>query len=288
MTQRNNYKFLGVVTLYNSAPNEVAENIKRYISNVDALIIWDNSSLEKSLRSKLMPLLDDVAEKIIWVGDGLNHCIAPAINFALRYAIEQRFDMLLVMDQDSQWEDFSAYRKDIENALSRGEVKVFTPYVKGCDTFERKSEEQEKHLMINSGMVIPIKILAEIGGVDEVAFPLDALDHDITYSIREHGYSTVCLTKHVLNHTLGQMQRMGLFNIMTPNYNWFRTYSITRSHIICYRKHKKMLTDEDKHYLYWEILILKFVRIILAEPDKFKRMKAFIKGIIDGLSYKIK
>lgn len=281
-------RMLGVVTLYNPESNEVVENIKRYLTNLDALIVWDNSPLEKNLKDMILPVLSDEAEKIIWHGDGQNYCIAPAINFAWRYALENRYDLLLIMDQDSQWADFFAYRRDIEIRLKRGEMNVFTPYVRGCDEFEITSNEQDKHLMINSGMVMPIKILSEIGGADEKAFPLDALDHDITYTVREHGYRTVCLTEHVLDHSLGQLQRMGIFNMLTPNYNSYRTYSMTRSHIICYRKHKKNLKKEDKQYLYREILLLKFLRIIFAEPDKASRMRAFVRGLISGLIYKIK
>ena len=280
-------KFLGIVTLYNPDPMEVAENILRYIQGLDSLIIWDNSPLENSLKDKLKQLLgDDEWEKVIWHGTGENLCIAKAINYAWQYGIKYKFDLLLVMDQDSKWKDFNAYRNDVQRLFNKGEICVYTPYVLGCDNFPIINKEQEKHLIINSGMFIPFKILTDIGGVDERAFPLDALDHDIAYTIREHGFRAICLTDHKLDHSLGQLQRMGLFNIMTPNYNWQRTYSMTRSHIICYLKHKKVLTDEDRHYLYWEILIMKFTRIILAEPDKFKRMKAFIKGILDGLSYK--
>jgi GT2 family glycosyltransferase len=280
------YKMLGVVTLYNPNIHEAVANIRRYVATIDCLIIWDNSSLVEDVKHQMHRLLQDVWQKVVWHGTGENMCIAPAINYSLHYALEHDYDMLLVMDQDSQWEDFPAYRRDVEDIVSNGEKKVLTPYVKGCDDFEITHDEQERHFMINSGTVIPVKILAEIGEVDEKAFPLDALDHDISYRVREHGYSISCLTYHVLNHSLGQWQRMGVFNIMTPNYNWRRTYSMTRSHIICYRKHKKMLTDEDRHYLYWEILIMKFARIMLAEPDKFRRMKAFVKGILDGLTYK--
>lgn len=281
-------RMLGIVTLYYPDILTATDNIKKYAQSIDGLIIWDNSPLEVNVKKQMQPLLQSIWHKVVWHGTGENLYIAPAINYALHYALDKGFDTLLIMDQDSQWNDFSAYRKDIEGALAKGEMKVFTPYVKGCDTFEIKSEMQEKRLMINSGMVIPVRILAEIGEVDEEAFPLDALDHDISYLVKEHGYQTVCLTKHVLNHTLGQLQRMGFFNILTPNYNCQRTYSMTRSHIICYRKHKKILTNEDRHYLYWEILIMKFFRIVLAEPDKFKRMKAYVKGIFDGISYIIK
>ena len=62
---------------------------------------------------------------------------------------------------------------------------------------------------------------------------------------------------------------------------------MTRSHIICYRKHKALMTKEDRDYLFQEIIRRKFQRIILAEPDKFRRMAALIRGIISGYTYKI-
>ena len=252
------YKMLGVVTLYNPDIQDVAVNIRKYIAYIDCLIIWDNSPLAAGVKQQIHHILKDMWHKVVWHGTGENLYIAPAINYSLHYALDHNFDLMLIMDQDSSWNDFLAYRIDVESALSK----------------------------VNSGMIIPIRILSELGEVDEKAFPLDALDHDISYMVREHGYLIVCLTRHILSHSLGQIQRMGFFHIMTPNYNWQRTYSMTRSHIICYRKHKKVLTDEDRQYLYREILIRKFVRIILAEPDKFQRMKAFIKGIFDGLTYK--
>lgn len=278
---------LGLVTLYNPVPEEATANIKRYINDLDALIIWDNSPLEARLRETVTASLGDAAGKVIWNGTGENRCIAPAINFAWHYAVNNHFDLLLVMDQDSQWEAFSSYRQDIEHILATGRELVFTPYIIGCDTFEIKEEEHDKRLFINSGMVIPTEILSAIGGIDEKAFPLDAIDHDIAFSIQENGYKAVCLTRHQLKHSLGYPQQRGPFRLFTPNYNSLRTYSMARSHIICYRKHKSMMNREDKDYLYNEILRRKFIRIILAEPDKWSRMTALIKGIISGCRYKI-
>jgi hypothetical protein len=81
---------------------------------------------------------------------------------------------------------------------------------------------------------------------------------------------------------------MGPFHLFTPNYNRLRTYNMTRSHIICYRKHKPLMTKEDKDYLFNEIIRRKFVRILLAEPDKLGRMSALIRGIVSGCRYKLK
>lgn len=283
-----NTRMLGLVTLYNPPPQNAAANIKRYIGDVDALIIWDNSPLESDLQQQVMNALAEESEKVVWHGDGQNHCIAPAINYAWHYAVEHHFDFLLLMDQDSKWKDFNSYRKDIERLFIQQKKTVFTPYVEGCDSFPIVEDIHHKSMFINSGTVIPTQALTCIGGVDEKAFPLDAVDHDMSLSITKCGYTIVCLTKHRLIHSLGHPQRLGIFHIYTPNYNRYRTYSMTRSHTICYRKHKTLLSKEQKKYYYHEILFWKVVRIILSEPDKFGRMKAFLFGFISGYKYRIK
>lgn len=273
-------RMLGVVTLYNPNKEEALCNIASYLPWLDALIIWDNSQVSNAAWF--------VDGKVCYHWTGNNTCIAPAINYSLQLAKEKGYDSILIMDEDSQWEDFVSYRQDIERRMSDGEVNVFTPYVIGCDTFDIVGDVQAKRLFINSGTVIPTRILSSIGGVDEKAFPLDALDHDIAMSVIENGFAAVCLTSHRLIHSLGHPKRLGPFKIFTPDYNGFRTYSMTRSHIICYRKHVGTMNSEERRYLWSEILFWKFVRIILAEGEKLNRMKMYIKGIIDGCMYKIR
>ncbi len=274
-----NMKMMGLVTLYNTDKQSALHNISLYAPFLDKLIVWDNSleNHEDWFRES----------NIVYHWTGENTCIAAAINYALQDAEKNGFQSLLLMDDDSQWLNFPAYRKEIEQEMDDVNGIVFTPYVNGCDTFEITADIQPKRLFINSGTVIPISILRAIGGVDEQAFPLDALDHDMAFSMTEHNYKIVCLTRHILNHALGQPQAMGPFHIFTPNYNSFRTYSMTRSHIICYRKHRALMTKEDKDYLFNEILRRKLVRILLAEPDKWGRLSAFIKGIVNGYKYKL-
>lgn len=271
---------LGVVTLYHSDKEQTLRNISLYAPHLDRLVVWDNST--DNHRSWFPePYID-----YRWTGE--NTLIAPAVNYAWRLAEQEGFDAILLMDDDSRWNDFPSYRSDIETLLQQGQCMVFTPYVNGCDNFQIYDDIQEKRLFINSGTVIPTTILRSIGGVDEDAFPLDALDHDIALSAWEHGYRTVCLTRHRLEHSLGYPQRLGPFRLFTPNYNRLRTYNMTRSHIICYRKHRPLMTSTDKDYLFNEIIRRKFFRILLAEPDKMGRLSALIKGIISGYKYKLK
>jgi hypothetical protein len=54
-----NTKMLGLVTLYNPNPQEASENIKRYIHDIDKLIIWDNSPIEANIKQQVIDLMTD-------------------------------------------------------------------------------------------------------------------------------------------------------------------------------------------------------------------------------------
>lgn len=274
-----NIKTLGLVTLYN--PDEgVRSNILSYSPYIDCLIVWNNC--EKDYQSWFS---ED--ENVIYHTPGYNTCIAPALKYASNHALSEGYDLLLIMDQDSRWEDFPSYLTDVKSYLRDRYAEVFTPYICGCDTFEISATVMPRRLFINSGTVFSSTALKAISNIDEHAFPLDALDHDIALTLIEKGLKAVCLTSHKMKHTLGEGQRKGLFKIYTNNYNAFRTYSMTRSHIICYRKHKKKMTRAEKMYLFKEIIFWKLVRITFAESDKIKKYCALTKGIISGLKYKI-
>lgn len=286
MNEKNAYRFkmLGLVTLYNPAPQEATANILRYIHDVDTLIIWDNSPLEKDLQKQILENLTDEAKKVIWHGDGQNYCIAPAINFAWKYGDEHGFDLLLLMDQDSQWENFAGYRQTIDQLLVNGKMCAFTPYVRGNDQWEIKEEIQVIRMFINSGTVIPLQILKSLNGADEV-FPLDALDYDLALRIIKRGYYSCCLTSFILNHTIGQPKRASIFHLYTPNYGAARTYSIVFSHIVNYRKNHRWMTPYERRRELKEFLFWKLVRILFAEKEKYERMKMYLKGIRDGLLF---
>ena len=283
---KNAPKVLGLVTLYNPEYPDATDNIMRYLPYLDLLIVWDNSPLEANLKQLVVGTLAEEADKVVWHGDGYNYCIAPAINFAWHYAQDNHFDLILLMDQDSQWEDFHSYIKEVSKRFQVSQEYVYCPFIPSDDTFEISMEAQEKKIFINSGTVIPTSILNEIDGADE-AFPLDALDHDLAIRIQKAGHKIVCLTKYILHHTVGNLQMMGPFHIFTHNYSPQRLYSISRSHIIKYRKHKDWLTFSEIKESFKVHYIMQFLRILLAEPQKVYRLKMFFKGIYDGIIFPI-
>lgn len=270
-------KMLGVLTLYNIEKDLALNNMERYAPYLDQLVVWDNSA---DNHSDWFPVPNI---EYHWTGE--NTYIASAINFARHYAEELGYDLLLIMDQDSRWEDFSAFRHQVEICYQEDPNRVFCPYIPRNDAFEIKSDIQVKNVFINSGTVIPIHILDAIGGADEL-FPLDALDYDLSRRIQDAGYSIVSLTHHRLIHTIGKVQRMGPLNIATNNYGPERTYSITKSHILYYRKYRHVLPSSEKWFILKEHFIKKLYRVLLAEPQKLSLLKQMLKGIYDGLVFK--
>ncbi|MBP3845482.1 MAG: hypothetical protein J6E48_10180, partial [Prevotella sp.] len=92
-----------------------------------------------------------------------------------------------------------------------------------------------------------------------------------------------CYTNCHLSHTIGHPVHKGPFHLFTDNYGRERTYSITKCHIMCYRRHRDIMTAHERRKFFKEIFMWKFIRICLAEDDKLGRFRMFIKGIIDGI-----
>ena len=79
---------LGVVVIYNPNIDKLIQNINRYIRNISALIIWQNSSLSDANRNQILHDCEN-SEKIIFDGSGLNQGLDRAFNSALDIAIKE-------------------------------------------------------------------------------------------------------------------------------------------------------------------------------------------------------
>lgn len=274
---------IGLVTLYNPKINATAKNILTYLSELDYLIIWDNSQAYLPNKVQLHNLLSEYDSRLIWCGDGTNRYIAAGINFAHHYAQEHHIDTILIMDQDSSWTNFKDFREQAQTLYqSHTNYGAICPLVPSVYKLDTSCAIQPIRLFINSGTVIRTEVLTQINGADE-RFPLDALDNDLSIRIQQAGYQTICLTDYCLSHELGHPMRSKILHIYSTNYNAERTYSILRSYTLFLRLHHKWLNFKEcktilKEYYFW-----KPVRILLMEPDKWNRTKAYIRGIFDGL-----
>ena len=91
-------RLLAVVVLYHPG-KDLAGNIDSYLSQVDKLLLWDNTPGDGQER---LPLPDiSHPERLEHRGCGRNVGIGAALNDAVAYAREYGYTHLLTLDQDS-------------------------------------------------------------------------------------------------------------------------------------------------------------------------------------------
>ena len=113
---------------------------------------------------------------------------------------------------------------------------------------------------------------------------VDAVDLDFNLRVMREGITIFRNKNGVLIQHFGDPIVRTLFKktYICSNYNPFRLYGIFRNHIILYRETKNDFVKNQvglylRHFL---------PRIILWENNKYKKLIAILKGIIDGLKYK--
>jgi rhamnosyltransferase len=231
------------VILYN--PSEQAFNnivvLGKYFS---AVFVFDNSTIQTELQKKIKLL-----PNIVFISNAENNGIAAPLNQASNLAIEQGFDWLLTMDQDSCFteKELPQYLSLIEAYPSKNMVAQF-----GCSYGQinpkgiiAAQESKEVDILITSGSVMNLKLFAEIGPFDENYF-IDHVDNDYCIQSVIKGYKLVQFLNITLTHTLGDTKKRRSFKTL---------YLIPKRRTVhnairCYYMERNMLYLENKFKQY--------------------------------------
>ena len=267
-------KILAIVVTYYPEKELLISNINAFFNRVDKILVWENT-LKNADKYRYI----QESTKLEYCGDGLNS-ISRALNYAWKYANQYGFDYLLTMDQDSLWVNFDYF-------LSRTVNNIYAPFgIYGpCVNDKVYENEFYNHDLITSGMLVPVSILNEIGGYNE-CFRIDGIDTYLCYSVQEKGYGTYSVANCMLKQRFGDFggTSFAKFSFSTYNYSSIRLYEIFKSQIIIMRRFK---TDANYKKAF-RIRIRKWpIKILLAENDKWNKLKAIFKGVKDGLFFNI-
>lgn len=269
-------KILAIVVSYFPDKELLQKNIRAFIEDVDMVLVWENMPQTQSPQYRVV----EDNPKIAYVGVGENKGIAFALNYAWHYAVEHGYQYLLTMDQDTVWHHFHEYVG--ATVLNENAPKgIWGPGVisEGKELFEKTN------FIITSGTLIDVGFIQTMGGYPD--YLVDGIDNDICcraisqdipiYTINNCFIEQTCGVPEV-KHFLG-----GTFEV--HNYPPKRLYGIYRNHIISFRKYPKTERLRKDWMREWMKYRLCFV---LLEKDKFRKLFAIIRGIIAGLTYKIK
>ncbi|MBC6493152.1 glycosyltransferase [Flavihumibacter stibioxidans] len=271
-------KIAGVVILFNPG-QEVLENIKTYSRHISKLFIVDNSPKPATISNS--ESLTGV--KFEFIHDSKNQGIASRLNQVAKAAIDDGFDLLLTMDQDSYFEepDIAAYMACSKNinweriAMAGINFGVQAPKEINCHT----SVVTE---LITSGSILNLRLFNIIGGFDENLF-IDEVDHDYCYTAIEKGFEIVLFENIRLVHSLGNSsENLSLKSFKKTArtlHSPIRIYFMTRNYFYVTQKHSGHFKVEMKNKK--NALLNRIKNNLLYGNEPFLVLKYIIKGLID-------
>lgn len=259
-------------------------NIGRYLSDVDCLIIWDNTP-SKDRQYDIISSLQNIYQqkdtaKIQIMGTGRNEGLSFAYNRAIEYAQQNDYTHLMTMDQDSQWEDFASYKYKCEGIFANQSMAIIGPVIN--DLKRDKCIIRVPHV-INSGALVPISTFKKVGKYTE-RFIVDAIDVEICFRANLHNIPTYSLGGYGnLKQKYGEPSYF-IFRgsrRQSYNYNSFRLYGIIRNHILLTRIYPEQKGNISRTY---NVYLKEFaISIIFNERNKVKKLTAMTKGLLNGL-----
>lgn len=262
----------GVVILYNPL-DDVWDNIQSYIDYLGVLYVVDNSEkFNETLVEKLKH-----HDNVCYINNHGNMGISYSLNMVLKN-VQNKYRWLLTMDQDTSFlpNTFIHYASCIYEL-----VMDLNPVYGICINMDEGDSEPINKLnmaekCITSGSIINVSISIWCGGFDERLF-IDEVDNEFCFRCNKKGYILLQYHKHILKHELGHPIFIHLLGrkIQSVNENYIRAYYITRNHLYIISKYP------DIAFRYRNELIKFIVKIILFEPDKFRKLKYAIWGIVD-------
>ena len=265
-------KLAGVVVLY-EPDDSLLNNINSYIKYLDKLYVIDNS------KESHKEIFKDKKIEYTFYND--NKGIAKALNDGCKKAINDSFEWILTMDQDTfvpkeAMEEMIKYIK--ENDTSKdGIITVW--HESNLDTVRPKEKIDYPLDEMTSGEILNLNIFKEIGEFREDFF-IDGVDMEYNLRLKKNGYRIVRLNNVSIDHNLGDVTYHKLFGktFLCTNHSAMRNYYMQRNYRYINEAYKDIAPE------FCDMLIrikLRLFKIIMFENNKIAKIKAIFKGIKD-------
>jgi rhamnosyltransferase len=266
---------LAAVSILYNPSNPVIENLLSYCNEVDELYIMDNSATGNGFITEKF-----TGKNVFYFHDGENKGIAARLNQAAKKALENGFEWLLTMDQDSafnnnlkQYKEYIAAYPHKEITAQFG-VNFSKPITNAVYT--------EVPILITSGSIINLTLFNAIGGFDEQLF-IDEVDSEYCYRSRIFGYKIVECSSILLQHHLGEIQmgRSLKSGKLTPRtlHAPIRMYYMVRNYFYVVHKLPTIALVEKKEMK--RGLLLRIKNNIIYNQKRLDVIKSIIKGYFD-------
>lgn len=269
-----------LATLVSYTPNipTLAKTLENISSQVDAVLLFDNHSKNQEEINKI-----SFAQNVKVFYNSQNQGLPVNYNRAIQYGLENSFDYLLILDQDSSFDELflDEYKKHLD-----ADFFCLVPFlVHNNNDYEEKYPTKAKNTCdyvkrsINSGTLIDLHKLPNDIRFDEDIF-IDCVDFDFFKQANKFRLKTLRINSAKLHISLGNISRTGPFFLY--NYSPFRLEKQTRDRVIFLRKHP------ISAFSLWLFLFTIFcdTKAVLFEKERLRKIKAIAKGFKEGLFFK--
>ncbi|MBF7688988.1 rhamnosyltransferase [Acinetobacter rathckeae] len=233
-----------------------------------------------------------------------NYGIAKAQNVAIDLALQRNLSYLIFFDQDSAIpEDFiNNLMQDYKEIESQGiNVGLIGPrfidsrYNFFYKTIDYSSGHRKKldvsnittpmrsTLLISSGSMASLDAIKKVGLMREAYF-IDYVDTEWCFRFESLGYENFISSRAVMKHAVGDsIIEFKFFN--TPIHSPFRRYFVTRNAFYMFKEaHIPKIVPTRQIF----VNLIQQIIILLHSKNKISYIKAFFKGIKDGVQYLVK
>lgn len=240
-----------------------------------------------------------VNRNIVILGTKENLGLAFGLNSISYQAINDGFDWILFLDQDSIVGDdiFDVYNKytSLEN------VGLISPFIKEEEIpmdYIKRSDSEYDYIInhITSGSYINLIYLKKLGYFDELFF-IDSLDTDLSIRFALNGIKQIRINSVIMLHRTGDIEissflylkrekgKLKIKRLIRTNHSYFRVRFIFRNYVLMMRKYWFFTFRETRLlirliYFPWLKSIL---LLLLVEKNKLNKFLTLIKATKEAL-----
>lgn len=272
-------KFCCGVTLYYPRDEEL-KLIDGYRKNFEKVFVFDNTDSNKRLLNQEYFKNKDSVE---YISKNSNEGLSVAFNMMCQKAIENGFDYICLLDQDSDFSSENIFKmiNHIKSSKKKN-VGIYVPEIvyKHLENNRRLRQtsisETQIKWGISSGSFINLDIYKKTDGFDENYF-IDRLDYDYCIKLNRLGYKLIKIKSSYLYQDLGQ-SRKGIIGSVSQH-SPIRHYYMFRNRLYFYAKN-----ESNKVKNFSTIIFLSarhFLKVIFTEDEKREKIKMMVKGYKD-------
>jgi rhamnosyltransferase len=285
MIQKSN--IAAVVVLYNTKSEDLArlQKLESMFKKIYAINNSPNSTTVKDFFDTSQ------FNSLELVNCSSNLGIAAALNIGCKKAIQDDFDWVVTLDQDSDFEENILDQMIQETKKEElASIGLIAPLIKNHETLLPHKPDQKieyKDYCITSGNLVNLNNWSKVGGYNEDYF-IYHVDNDFCLKLKQNNLKIIQVNSAIMYHEIGERGTIKLLGkiVIWDKHSPIANYYITRNTIY-------FLVDLYKNREYSNFfkmikyhLIKENLKTIFFQGDRFVQFKYIIMGYWDAVRFK--